>query len=261
MDVERTEGRGPRGGGDAVGRAGSSAEADALDRRAAIHHALGEPHRLAIVDALQLSDRAPSELAALVGVGTNLVTFHLDVLEAAGIVERTPSQGDARRRYVRLRRGVLASLAPRPSTPAEDVLFVCTANSARSQLAAALWRAVTGRAAGSAGAAPADRVHPLAVEAARRRGLDLEAARPRRYDEVPADPGLVVSVCDRAREGGLPFAAPTLHWSIPDPVGGGPEAFDRALAELDERIGHLARAVAAGPPTLPSDLPLERSPR
>jgi ArsR family transcriptional regulator, arsenate/arsenite/antimonite-responsive transcriptional repressor / arsenate reductase (thioredoxin) len=235
MDVEMNL---PLGTGPA--RSGS-----ALADRAAIHHALGEPHRLAIVDALRLSDRTPTELAAVTGLASNLLAFHLDVLEAAGVVRRSASHGDARRRYVRLRTATLARLEVVPHLAADDVLFVCTANSARSQLAAALWRGRTGRDASSAGDAPAVEVHPLALATARGRGLDLEGARPRGYDEVVTRPDLVVSVCDRARERGVPFDAPALHWSVPDPVGGGPDAFERAADELARRIDHLAAALAA----------------
>jgi ArsR family transcriptional regulator, arsenate/arsenite/antimonite-responsive transcriptional repressor / arsenate reductase (thioredoxin) len=218
-----------------------------LERRAAVHHALGEPHRLAIVDALRLSDRSPSELAALTGLGSNLLAFHLGVLQEAEVIERVVSEGDARRRYVHLESDVLAALTPRPSLAADDVLFVCTANSARSQLAAALWQRRTGRPARSAGSAPATAVHPLAVATAAAHGLDLAAAVPRGYDALGAVPDLVVSVCDRAREGGLPFDVPALHWSVPDPVSGDRAAFEAAFDELDARVAVLAatRQVAA----------------
>ena len=52
--------------------------------RAAIHAALGDAHRLAIVEALRLSDRAPSELGVALGVPSNLLAHHVDVLEGAG---------------------------------------------------------------------------------------------------------------------------------------------------------------------------------
>ena len=214
-----------------------------LERRAAVHRALGEPHRLAIVDALGLSDRSPSELAALTGIGSNLVAFHLGVLEAAGVVERTPSEGDARRRYVRLHRDVLSALAPRMRLEATEVLFVCSRNSARSQLAAALWERRTGRTAGSAGTEPADAVHPLAVAVAAAHGIDLGACRPRGYDEVDGVPDLVVAVCDRAREASPPFAAPVLHWSVPDPAGGVLADFEVAFRALEERVDRLAATV------------------
>lgn len=209
-----------------------------------MHRALGEPHRLAIVDALLLSDRTPSELAALTGLTSNHVAFHLGVLEDAEVVRRTPSEGDARRRYARLDRDALAALAPTaPLRAVRDVLFVCTRNSARSQLAAALWERRTGRRAESAGNAPATEVHPLAVAVARSHGLDLDGRVPRGYDEVSDDPDLVVSVCDRAREAGVPVHAPTLHWSVPDPVDGTRDDFEAAFRELSNRIDVLAVSV------------------
>src|SRR5690242_9583335 len=109
--------------------------------RAAVHAALGDPHRLAIVDALAVSDLAPSELCELVGLESNLLAHHLDVLADAGLVERSLSHGDRRRRYLRLRRDALSSLLEPLPIAASNVVFVCTANSARSQLAAALWNA------------------------------------------------------------------------------------------------------------------------
>lgn len=211
-----------------------------LERRAAVHRALGEPHRLLIVDALRLSDRSPSELASLTELGSNLVAFHLGVLEAAELVERAPSEGDARRRYVHLHRDVLTALTPQPSLLADDVVFVCTANSARSQLAAALWERRTGLPARSAGSAPAAAVHPLAVATATAHGLDLAGAVPRGYDDLSTSPDLLVSVCDRARESGLPFDVPALHWSVPDPVVGDRRAFEAAFEELAARIEVLA---------------------
>src|SRR5690606_5022604 len=137
-----------------------------LERRAALHRALGDPHRLAIVAALQLSDRTPSDLQERTGLASNALAFHLDVLEDAGIVARSRSQGDGRRRDVTLRHDPAELLARGDRLAADRVAFVCTANAARSQLAAGLWRARTGRPAMSAGTAPADRVHPLAVEVA-----------------------------------------------------------------------------------------------
>ncbi|MCC5947445.1 MAG: helix-turn-helix domain-containing protein [Nitriliruptoraceae bacterium] len=211
-----------------------------LARRAAAHHALADVHRLAIVDALQLSDATPTELGLATGLHSNLLTFHLDVLEDAGLIERVRSEGDGRRRYVRLCPTALPSLVRSAPIVADDVLFVCTANSARSQLAAALWTRRTGRPARSAGASPADQVHPLAVEVARAVGLDLAGARPQPYGSVDPIPDLVVSVCDRANEAGLPFEVPTLHWSIPDPVGHGREAVEAARAQLEARIDWLA---------------------
>lgn len=226
--------------------------ADSLDR-AALHRALGDETRLAIVDALHLSDRSPKELGALTGATTNLLAFHLGVLEEAGLIARAASQGDARRRYVTLRRDRLAGLTdPRPlDAPVEQVLFVCTANSARSQLAAHLWHARTGLPALSAGTEPADRVHPLAVAVAGGRGLDLRRARPTAWPRDDVRPDLVVSVCDRAHETAIDIEAPALHWSVPDPAGGDRALFEATVDELDGRIERLARSLPTTRRTTP----------
>lgn len=223
--------------------AGPPTARPSAQRRAQIHHALGEVHRLTIVDALRLSDRSPTELADRTGLGSNLVAFHLAVLEEAGVVARHASEGDARRRYVTLRPDVLAALHGPPAIRADDVVFVCTRNSARSQLAAALWQRRTGRPARSAGHDPAPEVHHLARVVARDHGLDLDAAQPQGFEALgEAVPDLVVSVCDRSREAGIPIPAPTLHWSVPDPVARDLPAFHDAYRQLDDRIAALAAA-------------------
>jgi len=217
-----------------------------LARRAQIHAALAEPHRLAIVDELTLSDRSPTELRRSLGIGSNLLAHHLDVLERAGLIERLASAGDGRRKYLRLVPGALEAAVPATEgTPANRILFVCTGNSARSQLAAALWNRAHEVPAESAGLRPAARVHPMAVRAGTRAGLDLSHATPRGLDEVRGMPELVVTVCDRAREElGEPRGARVLHWSIPDPVEAGvASAFDETVRRLDARIRTLAPLV------------------
>lgn len=218
-------------------------ERNDLDTRSRVHAALGEPHRLAIVDALRWSDRTPSQLQELTGLGSNLLTFHLDVLDEAGLVVRRRSEGDARRRYVSLRWEGLTTDPP-AFTVSGPVLFVCTRNAARSQLAAALWAERTGTSARSAGTEPAAQIDPMAREVARDHGLQMSEVLPRHYREVDEEPALVVSVCDRAREGGLPWSVRALHWSVPDPVGGTRDQYELAYLDLERRIGHLATAAA-----------------
>jgi protein-tyrosine-phosphatase/DNA-binding transcriptional ArsR family regulator len=214
--------------------------------RAERHAALGDPIRLAIVDELFTSDRMPSELQSLVELPSNLLAHHLDVLERVGLISRTRSSGDGRRRYVHLHRQALDDLTPGAQLEAEPALFVCTHNSARSQVAAALWHQLTGAPATSAGTHPAERVHPEAVAAARRAGLDLSAARPRGLDDLDEHPRLVVTVCDRAHEEEGVAEPGWLHWSVPDPVPiGTPTAFDAAVIELRERITSLVASKAA----------------
>ena len=211
---------------------------EALEARARLHGALAEPHRLAIIDELAHSDRSPKELAERLGIATNLLAHHLETLESAGLVRRFVSSGDRRRRYVRLERQPLESLGLPTTAPAGTVLFVCTHNSARSQLAAAMWTHRTGRSATSSGTHPADHVHPGAVAAAKRIGLDLGDAAPRRLDSTDGT-DLVVTVCDRAHEELSPLPD-WLHWSIPDPAASGSRsAFDQVIADLGRRIDDL----------------------
>lgn len=215
----------------------------AVDIRAARHAALGDPVRLAIVDELDSSDRSPVELRDRFGLESNLLAHHLDVLESVGLINRTRSSGDGRRRYVHLLRPALPGPDVGPAV-AGPALFVCTLNSARSQLAAALWQHLTGAEARSAGTHPAAAVHPGAVAAARRAGLDLGSATPTALADVDA-PALVVTVCDRAHEE-LPGAADRLHWSVPDPVASGTrKAFDATVAELRQRITAVAQIGSA----------------
>jgi protein-tyrosine-phosphatase/DNA-binding transcriptional ArsR family regulator len=215
-----------------------------LPLRAARHAALGDPVRLAIVDELASSDRSPVELRQRFGLESNLLAHHLDVLEDVGLINRTRSSGDGRRRYVHLLRPALATLDL--STPAHTgpALFVCTLNSARSQLAAALWRQLTGTDARSAGTHPTTAVHPGAIAAGARAGVDLSTATPTALDAIDEAP-LVVTVCDRAHEE-LPDHPTWLHWSVPDPVPTGSDAaFDATVTELVERIASVAPIRAA----------------
>lgn len=208
-----------------------------LPGRAAIHAALGDPHRLRMVDALASTDLTFQELAAAVGLPGNAAAHHLAVLEAAGLIARHASEGDRRRRYIRLRTERLDALADTVSRRPRSILFVCTHNSARSPFAAALWQHRTGAPAESAGSDPAGRVNPRAVAAARSFGVDLTGVTPRAYEAVATAPDLVISVCDRAREHGLPFSGPALHWSVPDPVRAeDPDAFRLAFSDLADRI-------------------------
>lgn len=213
--------------------------------RAAVHRALGDEHRLRLLDYLEGSDRTPGELCELTGLSSNLLAFHLGILEDAGVVERRRSEGDARRRYVRLRREKLAGiwLPGGEVRPPATVVFVCSHNSARSQFAEAVWRAGGGEV-WSAGTDPAERVHPGAVAASRRYGVDLSGMRPKGFEAVPETADLIVTVCDRALESGVPLVGTRLHWSIPDPVGRGPRAFESAFADIASRVDWLRSRAA-----------------
>jgi protein-tyrosine-phosphatase/DNA-binding HxlR family transcriptional regulator len=214
-----------------------------LSARAAIHAALGDPGRLAIVDALVLGEASPSELQKLLDMPSNLMAHHVRVLEKAGVVARHRSEGDRRRTYLALAPGAFDALRPTVVRNAVRVVFVCTENSARSQLAAALWAGESPVPATSAGTHPARAVHPGAVDVARRRRVPLAAATPRHVDEVLQDDDFVITVCDSAHEE-LGAGVNRLHWSVPDPARSGEDgAFDRAVDDLTDRVTRLAPAI------------------
>lgn len=211
--------------------------------RARVHAALGEPARLAVVEHLLLGDASPGELGRALGLPSNLLAHHVKLLEQAGVVEKFRSEGDHRRTYLRLRPQVLPGRTPVARREAARVVFVCSRNSARSQLAAALWKRRSRIPVASAGTRPAERVHPLAVETARAHGLSLARARTRHLDDVLRPDDLVVAVCDSAHEelGGDP--AHRLHWSVADPAAPGTRAaFDAAYRDLSDRVERLIPA-------------------
>jgi protein-tyrosine-phosphatase len=215
-----------------------------LEQRAARHAALADVARLTVVEELALGDRSPSELQTIVGLPSNLLAHHLKVLQDAGLVARQRSEGDRRRTYLTLLDSSL--VAPEAGDPqtVSRVLFVCSANSARSQLAAALWRRTSDVPVASAGTRPADRVSDGAKAVAKRRSLKLVGSKPSLLSEVAADDDYVIAVCDNAYE--ELGSAVTVHWSVPDPVTQGDNAaFDLAYAELDRRITNLAPRLIA----------------
>ena len=215
--------------------------------RARVHAALGDPARLAIVDTLVLGDASPGEVASALGLPTNLVAHHVKVLQAAGLVERSRSEGDRRRTYLRLVPATLAAIATPPLPVSARVVFVCTHNSARSQLAAALWSTVSAVPAASAGTVPAERVHPRAVTVARRHGLRLDPRRTAHVADVVRDGDLVIAVCDNAHEHLTPTVRPRLHWSVPDPAPVDTDAaFEAAYTDIADRVARLAPVLPTG---------------
>jgi protein-tyrosine-phosphatase/DNA-binding HxlR family transcriptional regulator len=216
-----------------------------LQRRAAKHAALSDPARLAIIDTLSLGDASPTELQTMLTMSSNLLAHHLKVLESEGLIVRIRSEADRRRTYLQLVPSGLEGIVPGTVATAPRIVFVCTANSARSQLAAALWRRTSAIPAASAGTHPADRIDPGAVAVAHRHDMPLRAARPRPLEDVLAADDFVITVCDNAHEE-LGTSVDGLHWSVPDPVRIGTEAaFDAAFDELTRRVTDLARRLIA----------------
>ena len=134
------------------------------------------------------------------------------------------------------------------------VLFVCTHNSARSQMAEGMLRAWAGdRFEVSSAGTEATRVRPEAIEAMQEIGIDIRSHTSKTLDPfVTQRVDWLITVCDQAREScpTLPGVARQLHWSIDDPsaVGGDEEerraAFRRARDELRTRIEAFARPMS-----------------
>ncbi|MER7213699.1 helix-turn-helix domain-containing protein [Streptosporangium sp. NPDC000239] len=217
--------------------------------RLALHQALADPARLAIIDALAVGDLSPGELGHALDLPSNLLSHHLRVLTQVGLITRGRSHADRRRVYIRLIPSALEALNQRRVVTAPRVVFVCTRNAARSPLAAALWTSRSAVPVTSAGTQPGPRLNPRAIDTARRHGLSLERHGTADVRDVLTPHDLVVAVCDNAYE----HLAPGLrqvHWSIPDP---GPvdtdEIFEDVLALLAERVDRLA--TLTGPTTAP----------
>jgi len=216
-----------------------------LQRRSEAFAAIADPSRLQVVDLLTLGDLAPSEIAAELGMTSSLVAFHLRVLQARGIVRRVASEGDRRRSYMQFIPEVFESMEPAPVRVSGKVIFICTANSARSQLAEALWSTVSDVPAVSAGTDPGAAVHPAATVAARRHGFAISpAAHPKTLDAVYQEGDYLISVCDRAHE--QLSGRDDAHWSMPDPAAAAtPAAFDRTVTDLRSRMARFAPRVVA----------------
>ena len=236
---------------------------------------LSDPGRWALLKELAASDRRVGELVAAVGRPQNLVSYHLAELRRAGLVSGRRSSADGRDTYYRVDlagcRDLLAGagralhpglgLGPAPPDSIRTgggrrpvVLFLCTGNSARSQMAEAL---VERRSAGSvrarsAGSHPKP-LHPNAVAVMAERGIDIAGRRSKhlsgfartRFDRV-------ITLCDRVREvcPEFPGPAPAAHWSMPDPAAEGDSdagtypAFVRTAEELEARIEFLIADLA-----------------
>jgi len=208
--------------------------------------ALADPVRLRIVDLLTVGDVSPGELQRQLGISSSLLAHHIGMLERTGFLIRMRSEADRRRTYLRLGEGALSDLLPAARLGARRVVFVCTGNSARSQLAAALWRSVSDVPATSAGTHPAERIEPGAIAAAERHQLSLADGAPRALAEVLDADDFIVTVCDTAHEEVTDLSQ--LHWSVPDPVREGTDAaFDAAFDDIAQRVAALAPRVESIP--------------
>jgi protein-tyrosine-phosphatase/DNA-binding transcriptional ArsR family regulator len=235
---------------------------------------VGHALRWRLVSELAQGDRRVRELCDLAGERQSLVSYHLALLRRGGVVSTRRSTADGRETYYLLdleRCGALLADAGRALHPGlatagrsggpgprvvapVDVLFLCTGNSARSQIAQELITSMSGGAvrAVSGGSHPKP-LHPNALRVLRERGLPVGHLRPKHLDAFAQRRfDVVVTLCDRVREvcPELPGAARQVHWSVPDPgrEPGSDEqtlpAFERVADELTARIGFLLEAIA-----------------
>jgi protein-tyrosine-phosphatase len=218
------------------------------------HQALAEPVRLGLAQALLTRDLSPGEVAEQWGLSTSLVSHHVKYLVDAGLIRRGPSEHDARKSYLSLRRDdpqVIAMVSVGTSLMATPrrVAFVCTHNSARSKLAAACWRQISRIPAIDAGTLPADAPHPWAIATATARGLALDLEM-HDADATVRDDDLVIAVCDHAHEQ-LTSRPDRLHWSVPDPVADpvARASFDSTCDNLQARVGYLHRSLRPRTPS------------
>ncbi|MCM4078771.1 arsenate reductase/protein-tyrosine-phosphatase family protein [Paractinoplanes hotanensis] len=223
--------------------------------------ATGHPLRWHLLSELAHGDLAVRELSALLGQPQNLVSYHLGKLRKAELVSARRSSADGRDTYYTLdlaRCGSLLAgagaalhpglrmLSPAAMTVTGRVLFLCTGNSARSQMAEALLRQHTAGSvqAFSAGSRPKP-IHPYAVSVLATRGIDLTGARPKHLDEFTGRPfDRVITLCDKVKEvcPDFPGDAVRAHWSIAEPAD--LPAFEQVADELARRIGFLLHTLA-----------------
>lgn len=251
------------------------AQTDDTGKPPSLFELAGHPLRWRLLSELARSDRRVGELCALVDEPQSLVSYHLRRLRSDGMVVSRRSAADGRDTYYvadldRYRELVSASAsalhpglrvqhAAAPDwtnrvTHRSRVLFLCTGNSARSQIAEALTAELSAGAvnAVSAGSNPKP-LHPTAVSVLAERGIDISDRSSKHMDEFTSEKfAYVVSLCDRVREicpkfPGHPDAA---HWSVRDPSQsidgvGSRAAFKRTLAEIETRVGFLLELIAA----------------
>jgi ArsR family transcriptional regulator, arsenate/arsenite/antimonite-responsive transcriptional repressor / arsenate reductase (thioredoxin) len=233
----------------------------------------GHALRWRLLSELARSDLRVGELCERSGHSQSLVSYHLRRLRDGGAVSARRSLADGRDTYyvldlarcAELLAGAGASLHPGLASPAGShrgharglpqarVLFLCTGNSARSQMAEALAGQMSDGAvsAASAGSHPKP-LHPNAVRVMRERGIDLAGRRSKHLGELAGRRfDYVITLCDRVREICPEFAGSprAVHWSVPDPAREpGPDeetlpAFESTAAELESRIGFWLEAI------------------
>ncbi len=217
---------------------------------------IADETRWRILRALRTSDRHVGEIVTQTGLPQNLVSYHLGILRQARLVHLHRSDADGRATYYGVNLGEVSAryrqigadlaIPLRLSTteiPAVTVVFLCRANSARSQIAEGWLRTLTGGriVVRSGGTQPAQ-LHSLATQVMAEAGVDIGHQQAKSISTLTdLAPDVVVTVCDVAREECAlwPEVKTRMHWSIPDPVAvtGADEQLAAFRAVRDELRG------------------------
>lgn len=229
--------------------------------------------RWALVKSLTESDYRVNELVSHVGQPVNLVSYHLKKLRDDALVTARRSEADRRDTYYSLELDHLRdlywavgadlhpALTPDQNTaPAAQktlhqpvsVLFVCTHNSARSQMAEGLMQHLSDGQVNvhSAGSYPTG-VHPEAIRAMDALDIDIRPQESQHFDDFQGQSfDFVITVCDLAREvcPTFPGEGKQIHWGFPDPAKVADEtqrqaAFMRTAQRLKSRINHFLHSL------------------
>lgn len=238
----------------------------------------GHPVRWGLLTELARSDRNVNELTHLLDRPQALVSYHLGRLRDGGLVSSRRSSYDGRASYysvdlprcahalaatgVRLHPGVALRIAsaetPRYRPDRVRVLFACTGNGARSQIAEALLQRLAGdRIEVVSGGSHPKPIHPNAIKVLAERGIDISNHQSKPVTQFEGEHfDYIVTLCDKVREACPEFStrAQAIHWSIEDPsrAPGGNRAtypvFRALAAELESRIGYLLAVINAQQP-------------
>jgi protein-tyrosine-phosphatase len=230
---------------------------------------LADPVRRQLLSTLMLNDVVLDDLVDAVRLPPETVATLLEPLVSAGVITQRGSDAQSGERYYHLDLDLLDTLyqaggtappafaaaleegeisAPTQQGAHSRILFLCTRNSARSQLAEGITRLLSkGQVdAFSAGNQPGF-VHPMAIEVLTGLHVDISGQHSKHLDQfLGQDFDYVITVCDNARETCPVFAGAkrTIHWSIPDPAivedsDARRRAFSKVSAELQTRIRYL----------------------
>jgi protein-tyrosine-phosphatase len=233
--------------------------------------------RWQILRELSRSDYRGLELVERLQQPQNLISYHLRLLATHHLVSERRSAADGRDIYYSLNLDVLRERYAATATMLHPVvgnfsaskpeggliqlhkpvrvLFLCTENSARSQMAEGLLRHLAGEMIEvcSAGSEPSQ-VHPYAVQVLARMGIDISHATSKHLDVfLDQTFDVVITVCDRMREccPAFPGKDEPIHWSLPDPVSLDVAseqeryaAFEQIAQQLLTRLRHLLARLA-----------------